>query len=342
MKVSIIVPVYNVEKYLDRCMSSLLGQTLRDLEIILVDDGSPDKCPQFCEKYKDEYSNIKVVHKKNAGLGFARNSGLEVCEGEYVAFIDSDDFADVHMFHELYTFAVENNLDACFCGYNIYKNVNDIKTKKEFLDYTLFRGNREVRNVLLDMVGSTPDYNSDVRILSSMWKGIYKLDVIRKNNLQFVSERQYIAEDIIFHLDFLPCCQNVGFVPGAYYNYCDNGTSLTRSYKVDRFEKELSQYKEMERRLITHKFTETEYRHRLDRYLLLKIRSCVHQQEIFASVYGYWRMRYEALTILKSPEVRSFIDRYPYKKLRLKHKLFFLMIKYKMIDVIFLLFKIGR
>ena len=101
IKVSIILPIYNVEKYLKRCMNSLLNQTLKEIEIIMVDDESPDNCPHLCEEYKSKYSNIKVVHKKNGGLGYARNSGLEVCEGEYVAFIDSDDFVDVNMFEDL-------------------------------------------------------------------------------------------------------------------------------------------------------------------------------------------------------------------------------------------------
>ena len=84
-KVSVIVPVYNVEKYLDRCMQSLLNQTLKDIEIIMVDDGSPDNCPKMCDDYAKQDSRVKVIHKKNAGLGLARNSGLEVATGEYVA-----------------------------------------------------------------------------------------------------------------------------------------------------------------------------------------------------------------------------------------------------------------
>ena len=104
IKVSIIVPLYNVEPYLGRCMKSLLNQTIKGIEIIMVDDDSPDRCPQMCEDYKDKYPNIKVVHKKNGGLGFARNSGLEVAEGEYVAFIDSDDFVDTDMFQNLYEY----------------------------------------------------------------------------------------------------------------------------------------------------------------------------------------------------------------------------------------------
>ena len=86
-KISIIVPVYNVEQYINRCIDSLLGQTLKDIEIILVDDGSPDQCPQICDEYARKDSRIKVIHKKNNGLGYARNSGLELATGEYIALI---------------------------------------------------------------------------------------------------------------------------------------------------------------------------------------------------------------------------------------------------------------
>ena len=270
IKVSVILPIYNVEKYLKRCMDSLLGQTLKDIEIVMVDDESPDYCPQLCEEYKAKYPNVKVVHKKNGGLGFARNSGLEACEGEYVAFIDSDDFVDIHMFEDLYEYASKNKLDACFCGYNVYKDEQHIRQRQEKKVYEVCDGRKAVDSVLMDMVGSEPTYHSDVKILSSMWKGIYSLKTIRKNNLQFVSEREFIAEDIMFHIDFLPCANKVGFVPGCYYYYCDNGTSLTRSYRSDRFTRELYQYASMEKRLLAHGYQEEQFRNRLDRYLLLK------------------------------------------------------------------------
>ena len=105
IKVSIIVPIYNVEKYLHQCVDSLLNQTLRDIEVILVDDGSPDSCPHICEEYKKKDIRVKVVHKQNGGLSDARNAGLKLVEGEYVAFIDSDDYVDLHMFEKLYAAA---------------------------------------------------------------------------------------------------------------------------------------------------------------------------------------------------------------------------------------------
>ena len=116
-KVSIIVPVYNVEKYLDRCMESLLNQTLKDIEIILVDDGSPDNCPQMCDDYAKTDSRVKVVHKANAGLGYARNSGLDVASGEYVAFVDSDDYVDTKIYESLLLEAENSGADVVFCKY---------------------------------------------------------------------------------------------------------------------------------------------------------------------------------------------------------------------------------
>ena len=100
-KVSIIVPCWNVEKYLDRCIDSLVSQTLREIEIILVDDDSPDSVPEMCERWAEKDSRIKVIHKSNAGAGYARNSGLEVATGEYVAFVDSDDYIEPTMYEKL-------------------------------------------------------------------------------------------------------------------------------------------------------------------------------------------------------------------------------------------------
>lgn len=130
-KVSIIVPIYNVEKYLDRCMSSLLNQTLKDIEIIMVDDESPDNCPQLCDEYARKDERVKVIHKKNGGLGLARNSGLEIATGEYVAFVDSDDFVDINMYQELYSTADSYDSDIVYCGFYEYKNESNVKTRQE-------------------------------------------------------------------------------------------------------------------------------------------------------------------------------------------------------------------
>ena len=138
-KVSVIIPVYNVERYFDRCVRSVLGQTLREIEVILVDDGSPDGCPAMCDAYAREDPRVRVVHKANAGLGMARNSGLDIATGEYVAFVDSDDFIDRRMYETLYRMGSEHGLDTCYCGFNHYKN-GVVTPKREVDVFQLFKG----------------------------------------------------------------------------------------------------------------------------------------------------------------------------------------------------------
>lgn len=116
LQLSIIVPVYNVEKYLHRCMESLLAQDISDYEIILVDDGSKDQSPGICDKYAQDYSFVNVIHKKNEGLGFARNSGLAMAKGKYVSFIDSDDAVSADHFEVLLETAAKQNADVCLGG----------------------------------------------------------------------------------------------------------------------------------------------------------------------------------------------------------------------------------
>ena len=115
-KVSVTVPVYKTEKYLERCVGALLCQTLEDIEIILVDDGSPDACPEMCDRFAETDGRIKVVHRENGGLGFARNSGIDVSTGEFIGFVDSDDYVSPDMFEKLYNAAKEHDAQIAMSG----------------------------------------------------------------------------------------------------------------------------------------------------------------------------------------------------------------------------------
>lgn len=120
-KISVIVPIYKVENYLNRCVESIRKQTYRNLEIILVDDGSPDACGEMCDRYAQEDSRIRVIHKENGGLSDARNAGIEVATGEYIAFVDSDDWIDDKMYEVLYSTLLKYNADIAECSYrNLY------------------------------------------------------------------------------------------------------------------------------------------------------------------------------------------------------------------------------
>lgn len=226
-KVSIIVPVYNVEKYLDRCMQSLLGQTLKELEIILVDDGSPDNSPALCDNYESASDNlhwpiIKVIHKINEGLGFARNSGLEIATGEYIAFLDSDDFVDVNMYEQLYLKAKAKDIDVVYCNCNIYKDKKHIYPRKDVEEEVIFRGREAVDDFLLDMIAPLPEYHHDVRYMMSVGHAIYRHSIFMEHRVQFVSEREFVSEDIIFDIDFLSHVRSVCYLPDCLHYYVVN------------------------------------------------------------------------------------------------------------------------
>ncbi len=136
LKVSVIIPVYNVEKYLDKCISSVVNQTYQDLEIILVDDGSPDRCPEMCDKWAKKDNRIKVIHKENGGQGTARNMALDICTGDYILFIDSDDYIKNDMISVMVNATSNSKYDLVLCGYIVdseFRIVNALWYDEDFI-----------------------------------------------------------------------------------------------------------------------------------------------------------------------------------------------------------------
>ena len=133
--ISIIVPVYKVEKYLQECVTSIQNQTYRNLEIILVDDGSPDKSGKLCNEYAKRDSRIKVIHKVNGGLSSARNAGLKIAKGEYIGFVDSDDYIRKNMYEKLLDACIQNKTEIAACNYNYVINGNEKKDNSKKSHY---------------------------------------------------------------------------------------------------------------------------------------------------------------------------------------------------------------
>ena len=232
-KISIIIPVYNVEKYIDKCVQSARQQTLNNIEIILVDDESPDGCPHMCNEYATQDSRIKVIHKKNGGLGFARNSGLEVATGEYVTFLDSDDFVDLYTYEHLYDIAKSDNLDAVYYKFKRFVNETEVEQADLCNEIKKYE-NENVKELMLDVIASEPSAKVDHIIHCSSCTAIYRFEIINKNNVRFHSERKLISEDLIFNLDFLKFANKVAFNNGEHYHYRVNNASLTSKVRSDR------------------------------------------------------------------------------------------------------------
>lgn len=318
-KISIIVPCYGVEKYLDRCMESLVNQTLRDIEIILVDDVSPDRVPEMCDDWAEKDSRIKVIHKeKNEGLGYARNTGIEAASGEYVAFVDSDDFVERNMFEVLYHYSANDSLDACFCGFSHYSG-NVIKDKvSEVEKYTIFEGEAVKEVALKGMLTSNDSYRI-VDYEMSVWHALYKMDIIRKNNISFVSERELISEDIIFHIDYLPSCRKIGFIPDILYNYCLNPVSLSKVYKKDRFNKEIDLFKDILNRVKNYNLGWSDKD--INKYFAFKERYVMTQCISFLPQLGYKFVCSELKSYADSIELKKWV--YPYMNQYPKRYYFF-------------------
>lgn len=226
--ISIIVPVYKVEKYLDRCVQSLQNQTLYDIEIILVDDGSPDNCPQMCDQYARIDSRIKVVHKNNGGLSSARNAGLAVATGEYVGFVDSDDDVELDMYEKLYCAAHLQQVDFVMSDYiRILQNGNSyLKT----IDIESGRYNKEkiIKHIYPQLImGENLEYGP----LLSVWHCIYRKDFLNNYNLSF-DERVRWSEDNIFSSIIGYYANSFYYLKGeGLYHYHNNPGTITTSYR---------------------------------------------------------------------------------------------------------------
>ena len=226
--VSIIIPIFNVEKYLDRCIESVVNQTYKNLEIILVDDGSTDSCPQMCDEWGLKDSRIKVVHKENAGLGMARNTGIDNASGEYIFFFDSDDYVDVTTVERCVKSAVENDSEVVAYGRNdVYDDgrivPRGIKTEK-----TLFCDS-EICNIVLPAM-----FTYELGFGVSSWGKMYKLELFNRFNKRFVSEKQIISEDAYFAIDLYTNVNRVSIVCENLYFYCKRGNSLSQIYNPER------------------------------------------------------------------------------------------------------------
>lgn len=234
-KVSVIVPCWGVEKYLNQCVESLINQTLKDIEIILVDDESPDNVPQMCDDWSNRDKRIRVIHKKNAGLGMACNSGLEIAKGEYVAFCDSDDWVDLNMYEVLYKTAIDNDCDAVFSGLKDVTADGDFIKKRIRVNEKKIYSGIELKNMFLDMIASEPSKKRDRMYDASAKVVLYKSKIIKDNNLKFVSERIIASEDQIFNLDIIANSNKICILKDAFYNYRFNTNSISRGVNLNRF-----------------------------------------------------------------------------------------------------------
>lgn len=212
--VSVIIPVYNVEKYIRKSIESVINQTYKNLEIIIVDDGSPDNCPTICDEYSQVDSRIKVIHQSNQGLSGARNTGISVATGDYLLFVDSDDYLNNNTVEKLVERMVSCSLDILGFNVTVIKDGEKNKyVKKDYSQEVLNGVDYLIRMIKID------------HIYEPVWMYMYKTSLIRDNNIRFKKERLF--EDEIWTPEILLCAEKVGYIDIEGYNYIIREGSIT-------------------------------------------------------------------------------------------------------------------
>jgi len=225
-RISIIVPVYKVEKYLEECIESILQQTFTDYELILIDDGSPDNCGKICDHYKLKDSRIKVIHQCNNGLSSARNAGLDTIEGEYISFIDSDDIVSSYYLEELYRLLISNNADIAVCNGVGFKSIEELNG---------FRSNHHRQQTCLNNREAVLlMYNNDTdRLPITAWGKLYKKELFDK--LRFpvgkIHEDEFLIPIVIYK------AKKIIWIKDSIYGYRERKDSIMhRRFSLIRYD----------------------------------------------------------------------------------------------------------
>jgi glycosyltransferase EpsH len=245
--------MYKVEEYLERCLKSILSQTLKDIEIILVNDGSPDKCLDMALEYSKADSRIKVIDKINGGLSSARNAGMKAASGDYLGFVDSDDWIMPEMFEKLYYSAVNNNCDMAACNFtwafeDESEKINAVERKMPedcVLDIKSQRGTFAAE--FLDV-----RYSLKSGIGPQVWNKIFKRELIEKNNIIFEPTIEIHSEDVLFVYTALLYTNKLSIVNRPLYFYFKRKGSITSSYKPHSFNSQKNLAERLEAMAIEH------------------------------------------------------------------------------------------
>lgn len=227
-KVSIVVPIFNSSRYLTRCIESLTSQTFKNLEIILVDDGSTDNSLEICNFYKLKDTRIKIIHKENGGLSEARNSGLDYAVGEYIIFVDSDDYCDKEFVLKMYSEIESFKSEIVICGVSIDYISNNYSYIKS-IDNKYYFGQSEISELVYKL--------DEVGLLNYAWNKIYKKSILVENNLTF-EKNAVPGEDIIFNSKYFQLINSANSIRDSLYHYIrEDNDSLVTHYRKDLFDK---------------------------------------------------------------------------------------------------------
>ncbi|MEZ4357067.1 MAG: glycosyltransferase [Eubacteriales bacterium] len=235
-KISLVMPVYNGEKYIRQSVAAILNQTLKDFELILVDDGSKDLSGNICDEYAKNDVRIKVIHKENGGAGSARNAGIKIAAGKYLSFPDCDDWVDSDMYEIMYQAAEINNVDVVLCG--AYFHMADGKKEQTICKKYLADVFCDKKALRREFFNSYKYQNKNFGFWFGPWNKLYKTEVIKRHELEFSNMRR--AQDAYFNADFFDVASSAAVIDKCLYHYRANNLDIrARKYSSDMFKNQL-------------------------------------------------------------------------------------------------------
>lgn len=324
--VSVIVPIYNVEKYLGKCVESIRGQTYENTQILLIDDGSTDSSGAMCDAFALEDCRIQVFHKENEGLGLTRNFGMKYATGDYVLFVDSDDYIEKDSIARMLKEAVNQNADLVVEGYKKVSDDGKVLFEEKY-KYEIFEGSN-VKNLFLPrMIGSCPEKKDS--IFTTVCSKLYKRKIVLQSGVCFHSERKLQSEDLAYQLELVPFFSRVVVTSYAGYFYRTNNNSLTTVYKANRFEESKKVFRFVKKRMKELDLPkETQFR--ADKMLFVQTKAAIKQENPKLCRMSLWRCRRNVKMILSDELLQKEIYDYPIDKMNFKQRLFMYLLKYKL------------
>jgi glycosyltransferase involved in cell wall biosynthesis len=345
-KISVIVPVYNAELYIKSCVNSILGQTIKDIECILVDDGSTDRSSRLCDEFASFDSRIVVIHKENEGAAYARNAGLTAATGEYIGFVDADDWIEQDMYEEMLKSAEEYHSDAVLCNY-ISESSTSMQTVQVNSGKQAVYNEQEIKEKFLpyffgyqyDELSHYKDYCAFADYNSYIWLCLYKKDVINNAVITFPCERIYFNEDNLFNLSFIYHAKTISHVNKFFYHYRFNESSITKSFNKKYFENKINKYSYL-KDFIRKNNLDKSYNNRLD------IKICIETINIINYYINSKALSFEdkyrsIKLIFNTPSVSKALMNFDTKKLSLSQIKVFLYFAKKKAYLLLMIFSFG-
>lgn len=313
-KVSIVVPIYNVEAYLSRCLDSLLAQTMKDMEIIAVNDGSTDGCGAILEQYAGKDGRLIVVNQTNSGVSAARNAGIRLAQGEYIGFVDPDDWVEAEMYNEMYRHAREDQADIVMCSY-VREFGTHAKEKRFGLpDKTRYRHDEVQDKMLRRLIGPLKEEIANPEFLDAwgtVWSKLYRSELIKDNGISFIDLAVVgTNEDSLFNIHTVYHARSFVFLNRPYYHYWRvNATSLTSGYKSDLKDKWFRLYGFMES-FITEKQLSAEYNLALNNRICLNTLGLGLNTISNGGTIPVWEQIRKLSTILNDRRIKSSFEQF--------------------------------